>query len=441
MEISQRKGEYNTVINPDMGFTADVIRNPERFVGRTELIRDCIKALNNPLSLIAVYGKRGVGKSSLICQIQQMALGDYTLAKKAGLQNEVSIRPRKYLTVYYTCDAMINNTKDLLSRLCNDQDSEDGLLRLVPDDGKELVEFSRADETSGGCDLKVIQWGAKGVDTSKYARVVPGDLVQTFRNYINAIVTHQVKGRMKRDGLLIILDEFDVIQDKRGFGSLVKSLSSESVKFAICGIGGDLNDLVTDHASIERLLEEGSIHVRPMSVTETEQIILTAEKLFKEQVIFDPVVIKEIAKISQGYPYLTQLIGKECVNECNKTGIQEVSKNVYYEVLKSIKSGKAFPTLERAYQKAIGDSPGRQLLLHLLAEQPEENTLFNDEIGRVVLKKVRSDATELVDNVDQLLPRLLDAKFGPTLVRVPERQGLYEFINPAFRVYVTLRTL
>src|SRR5688572_5119682 len=108
-------------IDAEIGFTADVIRDPGRFVGRTDLVRDCIDALNAPTGLIAVYGKRGVGKSSLVRQIQQMALGDYTLAKRAGLARLIPSRPRTYLTVYYACDSMIANGRDLLSRLCNDQ--------------------------------------------------------------------------------------------------------------------------------------------------------------------------------------------------------------------------------------------------------------------------------------------------------------------------------
>jgi Cdc6-like AAA superfamily ATPase len=397
------------MINPEIGFTSDVIKDPERFVGRTDLIRDCVKALNTSLGLIAVYGKRGVGKSSLLRQIQQMALGNYSLAQKAGLKYELPSKPRTYLTVYYTCDSMIKNAQDLLSRLCNDQDPEDGLLRLVPDDGKEIVEFTRTKEVSGGADLKVVNWGAKGIESTKYAKTVEGDIVQTFRNYINSIVIHQVKSRMKRDGILIILDEFDVIQDKEGIGSLIKSLSSDSVKFALCGIGRDLHDLVSDHASVERLLEEGAIYVRPMNITESEQILFTAEKLFKGELQFDSYVKKEIARLSQGYPYIAQLFGKECVNRANTLIKNNISKDIFNEVLTSIKNGQAFPTLERQYQKAIGDSLGRQILLHLLAEQPEDNTLFNDEIGRVVLKDVRAEAQDFeIDHVDQLIPRLLN---------------------------------
>src|SRR6185437_10767374 len=163
-------------------------------------------------------------------QVQQMALGDYTLAKYAGLQAHIPDKPRRYLTVYYTCDALIKGGLDLLSRLCNDQSDEDGLLRLVPNDGKELIEFERVKEVGVGADLKVVNWGAKGIESSRYARTVPGDIVQTFRNYVTAIGTHQVQKLMKRNGLLIVLDEFDVIADKDGLGSLVKSLSSSTVK-------------------------------------------------------------------------------------------------------------------------------------------------------------------------------------------------------------------
>lgn len=428
------------MINPEIGFTSDVIRDPQRFVGRTDLIRSCISALNAPLGLFAIYGKRGVGKSSLLRQIQQMALGDYTLARQAGLRNEIPDRPRKYLSVYYACDSLIVDGPSLLTRLCNDQNDEDGLLRLVPNDGKQLEEFTRSREVHAGADLKVVNWGAKGIESSKYARVVPGDIVQTFRNFVQSVVTHQVKSRMKRDALLILLDEFDVIASKQGLGSLIKSLSSGEVKFGISGIGHDLTDLIRDHASVERLLEQGAIHVKPMTDLESRAILDKAEQLFKGELSFADDVKDEIASLSQGYPYFTQLLGKECVVKANSRHVTHVDIDLLEAVLDDIRQGRAFPTLESAYQKSIGSSPDRQVLLHLLADQPEEETLYNEDVGRVFLKQVRKDAEGLdIQYVDQLLPRLLDEKFGPALIRVEERPGIYEFVNPIFRLYVRLR--
>lgn len=430
------------MINPEVGFTSDVIRDPARFVGRGPQLLDCMKAVNTPLSLIAVYGKRGVGKSSLMRQVQQMALGDYTLAKYAGLHTHIPEKPRRYLTVYYTCDAMIKGGADLLTRLCNDQNEEDGLLRLVPNDGKELTEFERVKEVSGGADLKVVNWGVKGIESSKYAKTVPDDIVQTFRNYVSAIVNHQVKGKMKRDGLLILLDEFDVIEDKSGIGSLIKSLSSQDVKFAICGIARDLSDLVEDHGSVERLLEEGAIHVKAMPPAETSQIFYTAQRLFKNEIAFSLDVISQISVLSGGYPYLAQLLGKECVNVANRVGTTQIDGSILSQVLDDVKSGLAFPTLESQYQRAIGDSEDRKILLHFLAEQEDKADISEDELGSVLVKRLRQDAKDLgIEYVDQLLPRLLDKKYGPALFRLPERQGVYEFVNPVFRLYVRLRNL
>lgn len=429
------------MVDAEIGFTSDVIRDPERFVGRTELIGDCIKALNVKQGLIAVYGKRGVGKSSLLRQLQLMALGDYSLANRAGMAHFVPAAPRKYFTVYYQCDAMVADVQGLVTRLCNDQDPEDGLLRLVPNDGKEISEFARSKEVSAGADLKVINWGAKGVESSKYARVVPGDTIQTFRNFVNSVVTHQVK-KKGRDALLILLDEFDVIGDKSGIGSLIKSMSSETVKFAVCGVARDLSALVFDHASVERLLEGGALKVRPMPKPESKDIILRAETRFDGTMTFDAQVTDRIVDLCEGYPYLVQLVGKACVAKANEAGQSRAIVELLAAVLADVKSGKAFPTLEAKYQRAIGDSEGRQMLLTLLAEQPEENTLFNDDFGKVVLRRVRPDAEDLgIEYVDQLMPRLVDKKFGPALERVDERQGMYEFVDPVFRLYVRLRNL
>ena len=431
------------MIDPNIGFTSDVIREPQRFVGRHQILRDCITAIHSPMGLLAVYGRRGVGKSSLMRQIQQMALGDVTLVDQAGLSHLLPEYPRRYLTVYYSCDAFIKDGEDLLSRLCNDQDPEDGLLRLVPNDGKEISEFQRSKGVHAGADLKVVNWGVKGIETSKYAKVVPGNTIQTFRNFLNSIVVHQVQQRMNRDGLLVMLDEFDAIQDKAAIGSLIKSLTSQQIKFAVCGVGRDLNAIVEDHASVERLLDEGAIPVAPMPQAEIEQIFARAEELFQHRVTFDHDVVNHIARLSDGYPYLAQLFGRACVHQANERNINNIDNSVLGHVLEEVKSGRAFPTLESAYQRAIGASEDRQILLHLLAEQQEdEQTVIGDDVARVFLKEARKSAAEFnIEYVDQLLPRLIDPKFGPVLNRVEERQGLYEFVNPVFRLYVRLRKI
>ena len=425
------------LLDPEMGFTSSVIRDPNRFVGRSNLIGSAMRAVNASSGLIAVFGKRGVGKSSLMRQIQLMANGDYEIVTRAGLHHLIPEKPRTYYTVYYTCDSEISNSEDLLLRLCTDTDPEDGLLRLVPDKGKELIEFSRSISAETSTDLKLAKWGIKGGNAEKYAANLRADTFQTFRNFCSAIVESNNKIWRKRAGVLIFIDEFDVVKDKSGFGSLLKSLSSEKLKFAISGISDDLNDLIEDHQSVERLIEQGSAHVKPMTFEETKSIFETATFLFDNIVRFDENVVKNIFEISLGYPYFAQLIGKSCIEMANEAGTNEIDDHIFRRVLKKIRQGEAFPSLERKYQRAIGDSDGRALLLTLLAEEK----ISIDEIdGGVSLKSIRATAQELeIEFVDQLVPRLIDKKYGPALVRKADQRGAYEFLDPVFRAYVRLR--
>src|SRR5690606_37106637 len=121
---------------------------------------------------------------------------------------------------------------------------------------------------------------------------------------------------------------FDVIENKDGIGSLIKSLTGPDVKFAICGVGGDLTDLVSDHQSVERLIEQGVLPVRPMPIDESEGIVTRAAELFRGAVKFEPGIAHRIAELGQGYPYLVQLIGKQCVNEANSRATTVIDNDV-----------------------------------------------------------------------------------------------------------------
>ncbi|MCA1415282.1 ATP-binding protein [Bradyrhizobium sp. NBAIM20] len=429
-------------VDPEVGFTSSAIRDPRRFVGRADLIQSCMNALNAKEGVIAVYGKRGVGKTSLVRQIQQMANGNYDIAQKAGLAHLIPKKPRRYYTVYYACDSNISNTDELIKRLCNDTDPEDGLLRLVPDAGKELAEFSRSDEaSSAGLDLKLVKWGVKGADSQKYASVVPNDTIQSFRNFVSGSVDANNRAWAKREGLLVLLDEFDVIGTKYGMGSLIKSLTSPTVKFGVCGIGQDLGALIKDHKSVGRLIEQGAIHVRAMSPAETRQIFATAEELFGNKVRFNKDVVDQIVELSEGFPYFAHLIGKASVQYGNEMGTNDIDSKIFGEVLEKIRSGQSFPNLEQQYQLAIGRSAERAMLLVLLAEQTSEATLYSDELGRIVLQRTRATAQGLgIEYIDQLMPRLVEERYGPALVKGEDR-GIYEFADPVFRAYVKLRRL
>jgi hypothetical protein len=180
--------------------------------------------------------------------------------------------------------------------------------------------------------------------------------------------------------------------------------------------------------------------ISPSNAFLIREIFSRATDLFGGALIFDSEVVEQITNLSDGYPYLAQLIGKACVNRVNETQAPNVDGQVFDHVLEDIRSGSAFPTLESAYLRAVGQSDPRRLLLTILAEQTTDVAKYNDDVQRVALREIRTLATEFeIDHIDQLVPRLIDRKFGPALVRDPDIHGAYEWVNPVLRAYVRLR--
>ena len=179
-----------------------------------------------------------------------------------------------------------------------------------------------------------------------------------------------------------------------------------------------------------------------MSPQETRNIFSTAQALFDGIVSFHPNVIDQVVELSEGYPYFAQLIGKSLVQDANEKGRNYIDERIFSAVLDKIRMGNSFPNLESQYQLAIGQSKERAMLLALLAEQRSEMTLYNDFIGQVVLQRTRATAQGLgIEYIDQLMPRLVEDRYGPVLVKSPEQRGIYEFADPVFRAYVKLRRL
>jgi hypothetical protein len=62
--------------------------------------------------------------------------------------------------------------------------------------------------------------------------------------------------------------------------------------------------------------------------------------------------------------------------------------------------------------------------------------------GPGVGQRTRTTAQGLgIEYIDQLMPRLVEDRYGPVLVKSPEQRGIYEFADPVFRAYVKLRRL
>jgi hypothetical protein len=110
--------------------------------------------------------------------------------------------------------------------------------------------------------------------------------------------------------LVIVIDEFDRIHDENTRALLadtIKYFADHSVRttLVLVGVGQTLSKLLQEHSSIARNVAQ--VKVEPMELDELAQVIQKGCKYCG--LTFETGLDAEIAKLSQGYPHYTHLLG------------------------------------------------------------------------------------------------------------------------------------
>jgi len=208
---------------------------------------------------------------------------------------------------YIRIDGFTADVPSLFKRILFGDDQNPSLFSLTKAGERYLTEFKRVVEAEGSGSFFGIKAGAKGSEEKKYATYVSDDLIQQFRQLLGTIQ----RDNQDRSGLLILIDEFDTLKNKEGFASIVKACSSEFVKFGIVGIATTLNELMREHNSIGRQVDQ--IRVPLMSVFELQDILNKAEYFVSNAIRFSPEAKMMIASVSERFPYFTHLLSKEAM--------------------------------------------------------------------------------------------------------------------------------
>ena len=105
---------------------------------------------------------------------------------------------------------------------------------------------------------------------------IPQNVEAVFENVVRNLVDEGIT----RDGMLIVIDEFDQIFNPSGIGPFLKALATNTtkVKFCIVGVAKDILDLMKEHESSDRLFAGTIIPFDSMSGNELNEVVSIAEK-------------------------------------------------------------------------------------------------------------------------------------------------------------------
>ena len=168
-------------------------------------------------------------------------------------------------------------------------------------------------------------------------------------------------------GAVFIVDEFDraAAASSKDFTDLIKALSDFSLNCTviIVGVSDTVDQLISDHASINRALIQ--VLVPRMDVKDLRQILANAEKSLS--VKFVPDAANFIVHVSQGLPHYTHLIGLNAVRiAASKRYSTSIERSDVFAALKeAVKQSQQSVTNDHstAIHSSHKDALYRQVLL------------------------------------------------------------------------------
>jgi Cdc6-like AAA superfamily ATPase len=404
---------------------AKEISDIDRFAGRAKPVSDAFLALVAEGANLAIVGNRGIGKTSLARQIQNFGRGDNSLLTKFHIDFD---HTHDYNVMYFACGNEVTSREDLIKRLLTSDACLGTWLYDIPKTNKMIHSLSpklSAKLFGIGADVGT----SHTEEQTREIVAAPQSIEAIFEN----VVRNLVDENLTKDGVLIIIDEFDQISDPSGIGPFLKALATNTnkVKFCIVGVAMDIHELMKEHESSDRLFAGTIIALDPMSGNELSEIVSIAEEKVFGFYKFSDEARNRLISLAQGHPYLVHLVGKFAFRAAYMNDKRVIDLQDIDAVLQSIAENGSDPVLEGRYRKAVASSTQRESVLKALSDN-------QDDRGEVWTTDAYKAALEAgVDNSSQYVGQLVTEEFGAEIERVRERY--YRFKDSLFAAYVKAR--
>lgn len=365
------------------------------FAGRQHQITRIMEAVSQRGFHAALYGDRGVGKTSLANVL-------------SGFLHEVGTQ---VLFVRANCDA----TDDFSS-----------LWRKV------LQEITVMEIREGiGFDAKQQQSHRQLIETLP-EKLRPDD-VRRVLAYAGQAMT-----------LVVAIDEFDRLTDRNVaalVADTVKSLSDSAspATVILIGVADSVDQLIEGHRSIERSLVQ--VSMPRMSNQEVEQIVQQGVTRLSMKITKE--AIAEIVRLSQGLPYVTHMLSLHTTRVALDDGQLTISSAAVQAGIRasleqwqeSIKT--AYYDATRSHQP---DHLYKEVLLSCALADVDDKSFFTAAAVRGPLRVIAGRPQLDIPNFARHLKEMSEQRRGKILVREGETRRLrYRFVNPLMRPYVIMR--
>ena len=264
----------------------------------------------------------------------------------------------------------------------------------------------------------------------------------------DALTLYDVIDTLRNDTerkFILIVDEFDRIEDPDIdglFADTIKTLSDFSIDttLILVGVADDVDDLITEHESINRCLVQ--IHLPRMTLGELGEIVKGGIESVGMEISED--AISQISKLSLGLPHYVHALGLASGRAAIDNERREIELSDVGEAIKTVINDSQ-QTLLRQFDLATA-SPRRQsyyfqVLLACALAPTNQLGYFRPADVRTPYSYIRG-SSQNVSVIARYLHGLCEENRGTVLQKFGESHTYrYRFTDPVLQPYVLMRGL
>lgn len=403
MLVEYERSEFRNILDQFVHPSENVF-DPRQLKGRKDSLRELRDCYETSGAQAFIWGPRGVGKTSV---------------------------------AHTSCEEH-NDIVELVSAVACEHDTT--VNSLLADIVREVVQRGKINVKQNDFAAKLSLFGLEVSGRLVDAAAIKIESVNHSVDLLSTICETTIARGFRP---VIIVDEFERTENadvKRHFTDLVKQLSAKGVpvKFVFCGVAGSLTELLGQHASAERYVQQ--LELKPLSPGALMDIVSDVEAEFDLR--FSRGQQVRIAQISDGYAHFTHLILKNVLLACWESGLNQhdVPDHLYREgINRSV--NQVADRLKRKWEAAT--QKGTDVFIEVLwaaAHGPHLRKQFKViQSDYHAIMNVRPEGRERLE--DQKLRNCLNSLTKPSHGSVLHRRavGWYEFDDPMLRGYSRLR--
>ena len=400
----------------------------EFFSGRRDYIVKAVSELKVAGTSLALYGERGVGKTSIGWQIYSILRRKSSLPKRWKIRNLEN--PGSFECFWIECKESMVSIEGVMLSLLLPSDPGGTFADRFPSlfDDERQKEFSKKfkiDLKAIGGELAVTDKRAAGRSRKAAAELEKRQAIR----HMFAEALRIIKEESKKDRIAIFIDEVDVLDNRGGLASLIKE--SNGTSYVAIGIARSQASLIgiedrregnqqngrEQHLSAIRKLASLP-HIPGLRCGEIGWIFDRAQEETSAKLRFSDAFRKRAIALCRGFPWIAQAIGYSAANAC----ILQAT-----ELPVVVDEGHCKFSVDELVSAARDDEPYATL----------RDLLIGDENARISILEGLSgfaDRWVSMDSLKKALPNELGTHFKANINHLVEKLGLLSFSPDKRRV-------